>query len=412
MKHRNPQSGVIFIAALILLAGMSVVVIALAHEVSLDLKMAASLVEADQALETAKVGIDKVVYAVNSDPVWRETYTSGETYGQFALGDGSFQVTLTDKDGDLADDPIDSVTVTSVAVYKGATRTVSATLIPPVHEAMMYLAYVWKAGSGTGDMEIKNGPRIYGDLCAANHVTLKDASAPDLRGDIYVTNSGNVSAALDDADTDIITLSSAPAAVEVDLDWFIDRGSRISPPVKDEEFLVEDEIISPTWNPYGFANSNGIYYIEGDRAVRFRRCHITATIVIATGKKVYFDEATVHAPAFSYYPALLSDNEVHYAFDRNLSEAKSDVDFNGDGDKADVFTPSISGVVFARKRIEGLQKSGGTNIVRFKGAFISEKIVLVGSGCIFEQDPSLASNLVSQFQGDGLKLIRGSLKIE
>ena len=222
-RKRQHNRGVIFVAALVLLAGMSVVIIALANEVSLDLKMATALVDADQALEVAKVGIDKFVYAVNNDANWRTTYTSGTRYGPFALGDGEFYVTITDEDGDLADSKIDSVTVRSVATYKGTTRTVSAVLAPPVHDAMMYLVYAWH------DLHFWLAPRIYGDVCSQHKVDLHD-SAPDFRGDIYAFSLGDVDAPLDDADTDVITITTEPADPAPDANWFVSRGAAMAPP--------------------------------------------------------------------------------------------------------------------------------------------------------------------------------------
>ena len=409
MKQTNAECGVVFIAALILLAGMSVVIVALANEVSLDLKMAASLVEADQALEIAKVGIDKIVYAVNNDANWRTTYTSGTKYGPFSLGDGTFCVTIIDDDGDLADSPIDSVTVTSVAAYKGTTRTVSATLTPPVHESMMYLAYVWKKDKKLG---FEAGPRAYGDLCSFNKIDVIGA-LPDFRGDIYYASPGGIDGSLDDEDTDIIMLSAEPAAPNVDLNWFIGRASTIGPPLVGDTYEITGKRISSDNNPHGFSNSNGIYYLDaGGKNVKFTRCYIEATIVIKRAGTVTFDEAGVHLPKETYYPALIVEGNVVYAFDKNLSESESGVDLNGDGDKTDIFTPSISGVVFATKTLTALQGTGGTNIVRFKGTLVAENIKLIGSGCIFEQDPSLAAELVSQFQGGGMKLVKGSLRIE
>ena len=271
---------------------------------------------------------------------------------------------------------------------------------------MMYIAYTWEKKT-----QISNGPRIYGDICSRDKIEL-DGALPDFRGDAYVSATDKVSALLDDADTDVIIYSSAPTQPDVDYNWFISRGARMSPPESDGKYYIADKVISPTSNPYGFTNANGIYYIAGDKDVKFVRCHVTATIVVANGKHAYFDKATVHAPAFSYYPAVVCDKQTFYSFDQNLSESESNVDFNADGDKTDVFTPSVSGVVYSKDKITGLQMTGGTNIVRFKGALISKEIWLTGSGCIFEQDAGLSTNLVNQFQGHGLKLVSGSFKIE
>ena len=417
MIRRNGQHnrGVIFVAALILLAGMSVVIIALANEVTLDLKMATAHIDADQALEIAKVGIDKFIYAVNNDPNWRTTYTSGTKYGPFALGDGEFYVTITDEDGDLTDSLIDSVTVMSVATYKGSTRTVSAVLAPPVHDAMMYAAVMWDSGK---KIEIKDGPRIYGDLMSDGDVDVNGA-LPDFRGDVYCRDASKVHGGLDDADTDVFEIWPTPTNPTPDADWFVSRGSAMSPPESGGTLRVIDKRIAPDTNPYGFSNTNGIYTIDANgKDVEFRRCYIEATIVITRADKVFFEDGIVHSPALSSYPALVvigkdsSKGTVTYDLDMNLSESTSHVDFNGNGNTTDVFAPSVSGVVYATRKIEALQIDGDEKTVRFKGVMVSQEIRLMGAGNIIEQDPALSTNLVEQFQGDGMKLVKGSVKIE
>ena len=411
MKMRTAHGrrrGVIFVTALILLAGMSVIIIALANEVALDLRSTTSLVEADQALEVAKIGIDNIVYLTNNDEDWRTTYVSGEWITGKAVGSATFTASgIDEEDGLLSDCPLDLVTARSTATYNGTTRTVSARLTPPGHESMMHLAY---AGDGGREIKIETACYIYGDL-RAKKVQLSSGS-PDHRGNIYAEKQDAVSEALKDGDTTVLVYESEPKFPTIDFDWFVARGSRISPPVNAADYVIADKVISPTNNPYGFSNANGIYYINGDREVKFIRCHITATIVVLGGKKVYFEKACVHTPAFPYYPALLMTDELYYSFDQNLSESESGVDFNTDGDTTDTFTPSIGGVVYAKKRITGLQYTGGTNIVRFKGALLSEQIYLIGTGSIFEQDASLSTTLVNQFQGAGLRLVPGSTKIE
>jgi hypothetical protein len=69
-------------------------------------------------------------------------------------------------------------------------------------------------------------------------------------------------------------------------------------------------------------------------------------------------------------------------------------------------------VVYSSQSLTGLQAGGGTNIVRFKGIMIARSLHLIGSGSIFEQDPFYASNLVVQFQGNGLQIVPGTITSE
>ncbi|MFO7898829.1 MAG: pilus assembly PilX N-terminal domain-containing protein [Planctomycetota bacterium] len=398
------RRGVLFIAALVLLAGMSVVIIALAHEVALELRMSEAVIESDQAQEIAKLGIGQIRYLANNDPDWRTTYSSGEWVTDKPACGGTFSASGIDPDGDLADCPIDPVAATSVASYRGVTRRLSATLNPPVHESMMFLAYA------SDEIRLEGDCRVYGDLCSKQ--VLWESGAVDHRGNIYAEKPGNVSDQLKDADTDVRSYETAPSLPGIKYDWFVARGKQISPPIQDGKYLIEDKVISPEDNPHGFASPDGIYYVGGDKELRIVRCHITATLVVLTKKKVFVEDACVHAPASPEYPALVMEHELFYDLDQNLSEIDSGVDFNRDGDKSDTFTPSITGVVYAKTSITGLQWQGGTNVVRFKGAFVSEKVHLIGDGCIFEQDPDLSTGLVHQFQGDGLELVTGSITYE
>lgn len=407
-SRRRGQRGVIFIAALVLLAGMSVVIIALASEVALDLRMATNLADTDEATEIARAGLDNVIYLANANNDWRTRFASGIWISNKILGGGTFTAWGIDPDGDLANCPIDSVTARATATYNGAARIVSATLRPPVHDSMMYLAY----GSGWAQsIRFESTCRVYGDLCCQKAVLV--SGSPDHRGHIYARALDQVSSGLVDANTDVIVWSTGPVLPVVNADWFFARGAQILPPLVGGIYEVADKRISPSSNPYGFTNSEGIYCLDaGGTEVRFVRCHITGTIVLKRAPKVTFDKACVHAPAFSYQPALVTDGSAVYSFDQNLSESQSNVDFNADGDKADTFSPSVSGIVYATTSITGLQASGGTNVVRFKGALVSNLVTFIGTGSIFEQDPSLATNLVNQFQGKGLTLVKGSVKYE
>jgi hypothetical protein len=103
---------------------------------------------------------------------------------------------------------------------------------------------------------------------------------------------------------------------------------------------------------------------------------------------------------------------LYYRLTKNLSEAESGVDFNGDGDQLDKFTSHIRGVVYAVDRFIGLQADGGSTLVRFTGTVLADEIKLYGAGCIFQQDPDLSTNLVNQFQRETMKLVPGSIRLE
>ncbi len=410
LRASHPRKGSVFVASFVLLLGISVVLIALGSEIALDLRMSSNLAEADQAREIARIGIDYAIYLANANPSWRAMYPSGAWVSNMSVGGGTLTVSVTSPNGNF-NCPIDPLTVRSAGTYKGSTRTFSATLKPPVHDSMMFLFHVGYVGTSGSKLYIDSASRILGDI-SCQEVSYKSGSAPDFRGDIYMTSAGWVQSGLTDADTRIVQIPSPPTLPSVDFNWFISRGSQITPPGSDPLY-VTDKLISPTANPYGFSNASGIYYIDAaGKEVKFTRCYITATIVLIRTKKVTFDKACVHSPASPDLPALVTDGDVDYSFTQNLSESESNVDFNGNATKTDVFIPSVTGVIYSSKRIRGMQYSGGTNLVRFNGALVANTLEIYGAPCIFEQDPSLSTNLVNQFQGLGLKLVNGSIKLE
>ncbi|MEM6755749.1 MAG: LamG-like jellyroll fold domain-containing protein [Planctomycetota bacterium] len=74
----------------------------------------------------AESGLELAVRHVQSDTDWRTGKTSGQWMTDVAWQGGTFAVRFTDDDGDLADDPADSVTITAIGQVDGVTHRVEA----------------------------------------------------------------------------------------------------------------------------------------------------------------------------------------------------------------------------------------------------------------------------------------------
>jgi hypothetical protein len=105
--------------------------------------------------------------------------------------------------------------------------------------------------------------------------------------------------------------------------------------------LISRQVLSPSINPFGATNAQGIYWIDcaGSRLVIERSRILGTLLIINPGPNSCIDYAPINwAPAVAGYPALLVDADTATdanfsirATNRSLNEADLDVNFNPAG---------------------------------------------------------------------------------
>ena len=79
---------------------------------------------------------------------------------------------------------------------------------------------------------------------------------------------------------------------------------------------IKRQLLSPTHNPWGGANPDGIYYIDcGGDNLRIRDSRIVATLVLLNVNEVEIEHSVCWEAPFPNYPALLASGNANVHLD-------------------------------------------------------------------------------------------------
>ncbi|HEY2588197.1 MAG TPA: carbohydrate binding domain-containing protein [Tepidisphaeraceae bacterium] len=142
----------------------------------------------------------------------------------------------------------------------------------------------------------------------------------------------------------------------------IDKVSLTDTSLPSNAYVMDRVLLSPTSNPYGAPNPNGIYILNcNNQNVTITACRIVGTLVlIGAGSGTTIQGPITLEPAVAGYPALLSDSSIAIAMtgSAGLGEATYGVNFNPPGtpypfvggsantNASDGFPSIINGLVF------------------------------------------------------------------
>jgi hypothetical protein len=160
---------------------------------------------------------------------------------------------------------------------------------------------------------------------------------------------------------------------------------------------IDKQVLTPTCNPWGPANSDGVYYIDtGGNDLTIKDSRILGTLVIYTGpKKVVLDNAVFLRRYRSDYPVLIVDGNAEikiHSCDYSLSEDSLSTNFNpigapylgvSDEDTDDTYPNVIQGLVHVTGALR-LQQTA-----RIEGAVICESSVSCEDLNTIVHDPAL-----------------------
>ena len=132
------------------------------------------------------------------------------------------------------------------------------------------------------------------------------------------------------------TLTTATISLDIDgsSDYYIDRVSLTDATYSANSYVIDRKLLSPTVNPFGSLNSNGIYVINcSGKDVVIGRSRIVGTIVLLNpGSKSAIQDSVCWEAAVYNFPALLSNNSISINMSATgLSEASLGMNFNPAG---------------------------------------------------------------------------------
>lgn len=313
-----------------------------------------------KARSYAESATELAMLVTASDSTWRTDYTSGSWFANTTIGDGTYSISVVDPlDGNLSNRPTDPVTVTATGSKGQATQMVQVSLQasgPPIDALAMAIHTAGQLMISSGNsLTVSGAP-------ASTNGALNDVG--NVVGDAQctlATNPFNVSGTLTLLAPSKAMPDSGVFAMYTALATTIAPGS-----------MIDKQVLGPGVNPYGAANTDGVYYWNtGGSNVTLRRSRILGTLLIdCPGKTVTIDKPVLLQPSRSDYPCLIVNGSLNISYDSStqLDEGAFGTNFNPvgapysgvtDADQSDTYPSELQGLVHVR---ETLTFSGAVTI--------------------------------------------------
>jgi hypothetical protein len=363
----------------VLVLGASMLVTVIGAGAVLALRSQARANEADldfaQARFYAEAGIERGRRWLAEDTAWRLNRPNGAWVSGQSIGDGTYALAGADPaDGSLADAFGQDFALTATGQRRSARYMLQVTLRPvttPIEPLFFGVAAKTSLEVQSGaKLTVTNGTATSnGDLRVDG--TLIAAAAPEAR-----TRSGTGGA------TPVQTLTDTPKNFPDSRVFNMYRG--LATPIA-ASGGIEKRVLTPWLNPWGAANANGVYYVDGtggDVVIKGSRIHGTLVVKAGTRKVIIDDAAFLHRYR-SDYPALVVEGNVEIKLrskSYGLSETNWAVNFNPTNAPFNGLTDAATGDEYPNE-IRGLVHATGTitllETARVVGGVISETQVVV-----------------------------------
>lgn len=401
----------------VLVAGTGLTLVAVQRS---ERTLQTSIVRMHQARWCARAGVKQAMLYMEQVSDWRTRAAGGVIFSALAVGDGTVTVEVFDDlDGNLANNDAQPVRIVATGSAGGATSRISGQLNARAHPALRQALF-----ASTGRIEFKGtsecrGPaRAHQDIKSVSTVTLADDAA-------FETMTGYT---IENPLTPTSYAVATVAGPTVNLPFYAalatnirgDYGTRCD---------LQGYNLTPTNNPEGAANANGIYRLDaGARDVLIKDFHLRGTLIITNtgGKPVSFEGGCWIEPGPLNYPVLLidapdQDIDLHMA-STTLAELGTNlvipqngsnhtpllhlgVDFNENGLLLDSFLTQIRGVIWTNGSNLGMNTGGWS----FVGTAICRSLTINHSIKV-DNDLTLLYRPMPGFVESGMQIVPGSFR--
>lgn len=366
----QPRRGYSYIAIL----GTSLIVTTLAMGgmalLRVEARTALDSLHAVQARQHAKSAAELAARILRVNPTWRTTFNHGHLITPRDLGSGRISAILTDPvDGILNNQPHDPLQVDITAVQGRAQQNFRLRFNARAQPMgiLQFGVHTW------GNIEIRSGASLssYGGAVSTSG-TLQNRGTID--GNVSATGLG-----IPGTITGSITLPAPihPLPTEQVTIKYSELGTQFTAPVT----LIDRQVITPTRNPYGPLNADGVYVIRPSGHLTIRNTRIHGTLVVrfnSTSHTLTIGENVFFQPARPGLPVLVvhGNLELNYRSEgERLSEAFLGTNFNppdapfmgvSNGTQTDSYPSEIQGLIYVNRRT--IWRENGL----LRGALISE----------------------------------------
>jgi len=346
MKKPNQKASIYTLtlaSSLVLVA----VVLGLSYQVLQYRQTSRGNIRIDQASVYAELGIRHALRYTIDDPLWRQHLTNGPWIADIPVGDATYSVTGFDtRDGIFTNNDSDPVELTCTATVGSVNRIVQLHARQLPYEILRYAVV---AG---GDVFLSNHVRVTGNVTSNDDIDKSGADTwifGDAEAVDVIHETTNISGTVSPA--------SAPKELPDPTVIFAYYQAATSIPYRS---TMERILLSPTNNPYGSTNPDGLYKMVCDnQKVVIKECRIVGTLFLINPKDDSRIEISINwQPARSDYPALIIQGpRFGIITDRNLEEENIgyvDLNLPGESGYGSVFTDfpnEINGLVYSTGKV-------------------------------------------------------------
>ena len=407
---RATQRGSAYI--LVLGTGLMVSVMGLAALTAVRVEQlgAAGGIDLIEARQLARSALELGMVELEENPDWRTDWSEGAWISNKSLGRGTFSLEVTDpNDGDFTTGASDYIVMKGTGVVGDARYVLSVELVPYGPAGMDCLQYAVQTGE-----RIYNYRDIVADapLSANFNIGNYDYIDGSVRAAGFVWNNGTITGTIEQ----YVEEQEMPPT---DLcDQYVSRATVINRMDLAGDDTLKELLLTPTHNPYGVANPDGIYLIDcQNHDITVKDVRIVGTLVfINTGtKKIKLDGGILWEPAEPNLPAMLTDGKFEWDIDSVITESNAHTNLNpvgtpfegdGDADEDDEFPSVIKGLCYAAGQIE-IKKP-----IDVEGIIITDYRLLVNGDLDLTHDPRLLNDPPPGFErvDRPMKALAGSFK--
>ncbi|QDV74268.1 hypothetical protein [Botrimarina mediterranea] len=281
------RSGSVYVAVL----GAAMIVATIALTVSamgrLALRSASDQRDRRQAQVAARSGVEFMLGVINQYSDWRSRMTSGVESGDLISNHVRFSWSVTDVDGDLADDPLDHAVIRAIGKSGEARSALTVTVEPFNHTVPLSSAVTCLESA----------------LHADDALTIAPGAVIQRSGDVT-------------SNSEAAYFASPAKSMPSDhvFDYYVSRGTTI--PIGSltgaNPSRFRGVVLSRHLNPFGETNPWGIYVIDCEGAdVELSLCRVYGTLVLLNaGPNTAISDVAIIQPEADNYPSLMVQGDL------------------------------------------------------------------------------------------------------
>jgi hypothetical protein len=374
-------------------------------------KEAAASTDWEEAGTLAQAGVEHAISYLNAQvaanpTTWRNSFTSYTTGNAYvftqSMGRGTWSWVVKDKvDGNFSNNYADPFTLYGIGVVNQAKRVYSVQVVPAGSPLDVLRCGLHAGGAVTvnSPVSLGAGPLSSNTRISTGGMIYGSIEAPSQSG-----SSGNVTGTLNGS----APVKPMPSSGLYTL--YLAKATAI--PWASVSSGITYQLLTPTNNPYGTPNPDGVYSIAVPAGQNFTiNCsRIVGTLVVSmSGCNLNLTGPIEWQPARTDYPALIvNGSNVSVTISGSntwLSETTVGKDLNGDGNTTDDLQPYYQGVFHI---------IGSTNSITFNtnayfnGLFLTDGSVTTSGQTSFISDPNLYAKPPIGYGSGTLMIVPGS----